>query len=158
MKIKICFIILIVFILFILPLNNTYAKSSISEIVKGADQSFLGSGSIDDTTFNNEQLEETSDFIFRILLTIGIIIMMIVGTIIGIKFMISSVDEKADIKKALVPYIVGCAVIFGAFTIWKMVVEIGQNILPTPEKTVQTEPEQQEETLHDEGHEGKIDQ
>ena len=33
---------------------------------------------------------------------------------------------KAEAKKALVPYAIGCAVVFGSFTIWKIVVTVLQ--------------------------------
>ena len=129
MKNKICFVILIVFILFaILPLKSVYA-SSISDIVKGADENFLGAGSIDDT-IDEGQLQKTSNFVFKVLLAIGIVAMVLVGTIIGIKFMVASVEDKAKIKEILVPYIIGCVVILGAFTIWSTVVNIGQSIFP----------------------------
>lgn len=77
---------------------------------------------------NETQLQETSNFMYKLLLAIGIIVMFIVGTILGIQFMIASAEDKAEVKKALVPYVVGCIVIFGAFTIWSIVVNLGQNI------------------------------
>lgn len=54
--------------------------------------------------------------------------MFIVGIIIGIQFLIASAEDKAKVKEALVPYIVGCIVIFGAFTIWSIAVNMGQSI------------------------------
>ena len=54
--------------------------------------------------------------------------MFIIGTVLGIKFMVASAEDKAEVKKALVPYIIGCAVIFGAFTIWNIAVNIGQDV------------------------------
>ena len=50
------------------------------------------------------------------------------GGIIGIKLMISSASEKAEAKKLLVPYVVGCVVVFGGFGIWKLVVTILQGM------------------------------
>ena len=61
--------------------------------------------------------------------------MFAVGTIIGIQFMMASAEEKAKVKEALIPYVVGCAVIFGAFTIWSIAVNIGQDIVPTPSQS-----------------------
>lgn len=58
--------------------------------------------------------------------------MFIVGTFIGIQFMVASAEDKAKVKEALVPYIIGCAVVFGAFTVWSIAVNIGQDIVPTP--------------------------
>lgn len=54
--------------------------------------------------------------------------MLLVGTIIGIQFMVASAEDKAKVKEALVPYVIGCAVIFGAFTIWSIAVNLGQDI------------------------------
>ena len=41
--------------------------------------------------------------------------------------MTSGIEEKAEVKAMLVPYIVGCVILFGAFTIWKVVLTILQN-------------------------------
>lgn len=54
--------------------------------------------------------------------------MLLVGTMIGIQFMVASAEDKAKVKEALVPYVIGCAVIFGAFTIWSIAVNLGQDI------------------------------
>ena len=64
---------------------------------------------------------------YKLLMSIGIVVMLLVGTIIGIKFMVASAEDKAKVKEALVPYVIGCAVIFGAFTIWSIVVNLLQN-------------------------------
>lgn len=62
-------------------------------------------------------------------LVAGIIIAVLVGAVLGIKIMVASVEEQAKIKELMVPYIVGCIVIFSAFTIWKIVVTIGNQSL-----------------------------
>lgn len=38
--------------------------------------------------------------------------------------MMGSASQKAETKELIVPYVVGCVVIFGAFTIWKIVIEL----------------------------------
>ena len=38
--------------------------------------------------------------------------------------MLSSVEGKADVKKALVVYVIGCIAIFGAFGIWKLLLQL----------------------------------
>lgn len=45
--------------------------------------------------------------------------------------MVASAEDKAKVKEALIPYVIGCAVIFGAFTIWSIAVNLGQNITGT---------------------------
>lgn len=68
-----------------------------------------------------------SNTIYSILLAIGIVIAVIVGLLLGMKFITGGIEEKAEVKAMLVPYIVGCVVLFGAFTIWKIVVDILQS-------------------------------
>ena len=56
------------------------------------------------------------------------VVAVVTGIVIAIKFMTSSVEGKAEVKKVLLPYIISCAVTFGAFGIWKLVVEILNNL------------------------------
>lgn len=77
---------------------------------------------------NETTLKNANATLFNVLLALGIALAVIIGAILGIKFMIASVEEKAQIKELLVPYIVGCIVVFGAFGIWKIVIELGQNL------------------------------
>lgn len=78
---------------------------------------------------NEDALETTSDSIFNALFGIAVVLAVIIGGVLGIKFMLASAEEKADIKSAMIPYIIGCVVVFGAFTIWKIAVNILQKIV-----------------------------
>ena len=91
------------------------------DAITGA-ENFISIG--DGNVLNTAGLQTFSTTLYNILLTAGIIVAVIIGLIIGIKFMIGSVEAKAEIKQLLVPYIVGCLVVFGAFGIWKIVVVI----------------------------------
>ena len=84
--------------------------------------------SSDETVIEQEQLQDGISTLYNIFLEVGVAIAVIVGLIIGIKFMIGSVEEKAEIKKLLLPYGIGCLVVFGAFGIWKIVIEIMQSL------------------------------
>lgn len=55
--------------------------------------------------------------IVSILTTIGIVISVVVIALLGLKYMLGSVEERADYKKSLIPYFIGAAVVFGASTI-----------------------------------------
>lgn len=94
-------------------------------IISGG-QSFIDIGEKGDTTIDNDELKTMSDMIYNILLTTGIIIAFIIGGILGIKFMTGGLEGQVEAKKALVPFVAGCVVIFGAFTIWKIVLTILQ--------------------------------
>lgn len=44
--------------------------------------------------------------------------------VIGIKYMSGSIEEKANYKKTMVPYLIGCVLIFGASTIAPEIVKM----------------------------------
>ena len=66
--------------------------------------------------------------IYNIVLQIGVGLAVIVGIVLGVKFILSSVEGKAEVKKMLITYVISCTVIFGSFGIWKIVVTILQTV------------------------------
>lgn len=76
------------------------------------------------TTIDGQMLNDTSNFIYNTLLIIGICIAVLIGTVLGIQFITGSVEQKVKVKESLIPFVVGCVVIFSAFGIWKLVIEI----------------------------------
>ena len=151
MKNKVFLILLLVFVIFAIASNinivqavqtkgtttkdkdmNTYTKqdygsdTSLSDVISGGD-SFIDAGKDGSAKIDKGSLQNASSSIYNILLICGVIIAVLIGSIMGIKFMIGSVEEKAEIKAALVPFVIGCIVVFGAFGIWKIVVTIGNN-------------------------------
>lgn len=128
---KINIIIIILIVTGLIFSNYSHASdTSIGGIFSSAD-SFLTKGDSINNTINESQLQETSNFMYKLLMAIGILVMFIVGTIIGIQYMVASAEDKAKVKESLVPYMVGCFVIFGAFTIWSIAVNIGQDAMST---------------------------
>lgn len=104
--------------------NDTSSEASLEDMVNDAD-AFIKNGNV---KYDTNSMQNFSKTMYNILLTVGIFAATIVGGIIGIKLMTSSAEGKADAKKLLVPYIVGCIVVFGGFGIWKIVVTILQNV------------------------------
>ena len=49
--------------------------------------------------------------------TVGSVTSVVVLVIIGIKYMMGSVDEKANYKKSLMPYVIGAGLVFAASNI-----------------------------------------
>lgn len=116
-------IILYVFIILLILLSfNTrvYADTTMGGVISSADD-FLSQGSQDQTPITDDAVKSTSDLIYNVLLTLGTIVAVIWGIIIALKFITGSVEDKANIKETLIPYVVGCIIIFGAFGIWKLV-------------------------------------
>ena len=116
---------LIIFLIVFIP-NFSNAKGDISDVINS------GKGFIDsaksDITVSGDTIKEASANIYNILFYIGTILSVLVGAILGIKIMMASVEDKAKVKESLIPYIVGCAVIFGSFSIWKIAVNMFNSI------------------------------
>ena len=129
MKNKLFIISIAIIVINILFLNiNTVQADGISDVIKGGDD-FVTAGSKDKySTINEKELKSASDSIYYILIIIGMCAAVIIAGILGIKFMIGSVEEKAKIKDALIPFIIGCIVIFGAFSIWKIAITLFSGI------------------------------
>ena len=73
---------------------------------------------------NNAELKKESNKIYNILLTLGIVLSVIIGGILGIQMMWGSIEQQVKAKEMLMPYAIGCFVIFGAFGIWKICLTI----------------------------------
>lgn len=66
--------------------------------------------------------------IAHMLVGIATVVFVIVGMIMGIKYMISGADERAGIKQKLIWLIVSMVLVYGATGIYNLVVDIMQNI------------------------------
>ena len=80
-------------------------------------------------TINQTNADTALNSIYNILLAIAISITVIWGLVIAIKLMMSSVEEKAEYKQMLWPYLIGCIVIFGSFIIWRIIIIVMNNVL-----------------------------
>ena len=116
-------------ILFITILFNIFClpKSHAVGDLFAQGKNFLGHGKSVNQTINTTELKNTSDYIYNALLAIAVMTAIVVAMVIGIQFMAASADEKAKVKEAILPFIVGCIVVFGAFAIWKIAVNIGND-------------------------------
>lgn len=101
--------------------------NAVSDMFQSADD-FLAAGSSPTTVIDEKKLQSTSGTIYKWLMTIAICVAVIIGAVIGVQFIVGSVEGKAKIQEALVPYIVGCVVIFGSFFIWKTLVNTGNSL------------------------------
>lgn len=124
---KVMTVILLVFIFtsFLIP-NYTEAATP-SEIIDRA-KGFLNSGDqIDDEVFKHDETKKAIDEMYYSALAIGIVLAIFVGMVLGIKFITGGVSEKAKIKDSLIPFAIGAIVIFGAFGIWRLVLNVMQS-------------------------------
>ena len=67
-------------------------------------------------------------FIIGIIMAVGSFVAVGAGIYLGIKYMLSSVEEKAEIKKKLVPFIIGLVIFYGATGIISIISKIAELI------------------------------
>ena len=119
-KIYIKRIVIILIVLFIIGLNvEGFAADDIDGVISGG-KSFVSEANSDkiDTT----KMQNTSNMIYNTLLTIAIAVAVIYASVLGTKFMMASAEGKAELKESLMPFVIGCIVVFSAFAIWKAMV------------------------------------
>lgn len=117
-------IMVIFIILFNLFIPNAYA-GPLQDIMDRA-EGFVNNGENGGNVINNDALKEGSNTLYNVLLVIGIAVAFIWGIVLGIQFVTGSLGEKADVKKNLIVYVIGCIIIFGAFGIWRLLLQLLQ--------------------------------
>ena len=120
-------ILIIALVLLIINTIIPLKVNAVSDMFKDADN-FLAAGESPKTVIDETKLQSTSNTIYKWLMTVAICVAVIIGAIIGIQFITGSIEGKAKIQEALVPYIIGCIVVFGAFFIWRTLVNTGNSL------------------------------
>lgn len=69
-------------------------------------------------------LTQASGKIIGIIYVVAMVVSIGMLLIIGIKYITSSPDQKADLKARAVPYLIGAALVFGAANILKFIEKI----------------------------------
>ncbi len=118
-------IILLMLIIQTIYISKTEALS-LDGIFKTGDN-FINEGKTEsqkNEAINYEEFRLTTNNIGSVLTTLGIVLAVIIGGILGIQIMWGSIEQQVKAKEMIMPYVVGCIVIFGAFGIWKLAVTI----------------------------------
>ena len=80
------------------------------------------------TNAYSEELKSKAGVILGVLQTIGTVVSIVMLMIIGIKYMLGSVEEKANYKRTLIPYIVGAFLIFTGTLLPQIIYNIMQGM------------------------------
>ena len=105
-KISIIFIILIM----IFMLNFSYAQ--------------INTNTFSTTVEGGAQAISIGNKIIGVLQLFGSILSVIVLIVLGIKYMLGSVEERAQYKESMMPYIIGAVLIFGIVNILAIIEDI----------------------------------
>ena len=120
-------LIILILIIQFLYTSNSYA-STWGDII-GSGQNFINEGKNAGVAINSNDLQDMQNDIYNFLLALGVAIMVIVGAILGIIYMFGSIEQQVKVKETLIGYVIGCIVIFSAFGIWRLVINIASNII-----------------------------
>ena len=83
---------------------------------------------MDGNNTGSEKLKSKAEIILGVIQTIGTVISVIILMVIGIKYMLGSVEEKSEYKQTLFPYLIGAALIFSGSTVPQIIYQISKNI------------------------------
>lgn len=118
MKKIISILTIILMLSLVIGLNNAYATGEINQIISGMSQA---------STINpadiNTGIGNTINNVIGLLQLAGTGIAVIIVTMLGIKYILASPSEKADTKKAIMPILIGCILLFGAVNLVAVVAD-----------------------------------
>ena len=80
------------------------------------------------TKISNSNLTNTGNGIITVLTVIGTVISVIVLIILGLKYMLGSVEEKAEYKKTMMPYVIGAILLFATSNLLGIVDSVSKGI------------------------------
>lgn len=75
-----------------------------------------------------ESAFEKASAIIKGIQIVGTIVAAVGIMILGIKYMMGSVEERADYKKTMIPYLIGCIMIFAIITIVSIIFELANSL------------------------------
>ena len=83
----------------------------------------------------SETITNTAGSIWSTVIILFQILAIAAIIIAGIRYMFASADSKADIKKQLVPLVVGAVLVFGATTIIQVIINVTNDVTDTSDAT-----------------------
>ena len=78
---------------------------------------------------SSEQFNATAGTVIKLIQYVGSGIALIVITMYGIKYMLASPQDKADVKKQMVPILIWCILLFGTVNLVSLVADTTSNVL-----------------------------
>ena len=123
---KIFKILTISFCIIFLLTSNAFAIGDI----KNTGDDFMDIGKANaGSTMNTNNLKDASGKVYNLLLAVATGTAVIVGAILGIKYMTAGINEKTDVKASLLPYMISCIIVFGSLGIWRLTVTIFKGVV-----------------------------
>lgn len=121
--------------IFVFSLSRVYALPK----EEGPNEPAIPQGTIDPNdykppTLTSDEAQPAMDKIkpiIGVITTIGIITSVATLVVLGIKYMVGSIEEKAEYKKSMIPYLIGAFLIFAISTVVTFIMNISNNLFST---------------------------
>ena len=81
------------------------------------------------TTDAQNSINNLGQGVIKIISTVGTIISVVFLIILGIKYMTGSVEEKAEYKKTMLPYVIGAVILFGITSFIGIIVDLVKGLI-----------------------------
>ena len=104
--------------------GTTETPSSTVDVIDNTE--YYKPGDIDDSSAR--KIESKTSKILTVISNIGIAVSVIVLAILGVKYMFGSVEDKAEYKQDMIPYLIGALLLFGITGFLKILIAIGETI------------------------------
>lgn len=111
--------------------KSTKESTSSSTSAGQIDGDKLGLGILDEykgTRTSSLLFQKKLKVVFTVLRILGTVLSVVILIVIGLKYMLGSVEEKADYKKTLIPYIIGTAFLFATTLLPQIIYDFMINI------------------------------
>lgn len=127
MKKGIANIIIVLVLMLVTIFNSSYV------LAKGKNQAYTMNPDdwsvTQDTATGASKLQDIGNAIIGAIRAIGTIVSVAIFAVLGIKYMTGSVEEKAEYKKTMVPYLIGALLLFGITSLLGIIVNVVQSLI-----------------------------
>ncbi len=127
MKKGIANIIIVLVLMLVTIFNSNYV------LAKGKNQAYTMNPDdwsvTQDTATGASKLQDIGNAIIGAIRAIGTIVSVAIFAVLGIKYMTGSVEERAEYKKTMVPYLIGALLLFGITSLLGIIVNVVQSLI-----------------------------
>lgn len=124
MKKRICLLLTIIMIFScFISIYESYAADSIVTDLKA-----MSKVTTPDTT-GSDGIPAAINKVIGLMQLVGSGIAIIVVTLLGVKYILASPSDKADVKKSITPIIIGCALLFGGVNIAATIANFSEQVM-----------------------------
>ena len=112
------------------PVYATTPKLSSGDQIINAGRTWLDRAKASgQSKINANQVAEVIKPVANVLLGAGSVLIVIVGVIMGIKYLSASPDQQGQLKKQLVGLFISAIVLYGAYGIWSIVYTVLNSVI-----------------------------